>query len=840
MNARRAYPMLTLLSLALAGCGATQLTPPPASTPDTLVEPSARAVVTRIDVTPGASMLTAAGQTTPLTATLYDAQNRPVSGTVKWVSSNPAAVEVSAKGVAKARVAVGSSLITAEVNGVKSRPVLVSVVKLNANAVVVTDAQIVSQAALLTPGPNGSPLGARVSVTLSGVTPKAGQVLLSSGVSPVSGRVLSSVPSGKQTVVTLETVELADLYQDLSVSQRVQLSAANVVPLTGAQAPERVERHADGSLTVSYRLPKEEVLATRSGMRSLSDGDGLPGPFVEKKFKVGIFDCSTTLDVLLSGDLISLKIESKLDVDVQASVQNASLQSLSMRALGDVSGTVTGGLDLDLGAQGELKCSAVFARVPVPVTGPLASFVAPTVPIGLRFVLDGKLKLGKVQFAMEGKVSGKVNAGFGYDRATGEVTSVRDVNASTSWTPKLKLPSTPEDFRMESGLAVQVLSGFDVTAFPWLGPTAPSFKALEVTYGPKLESNLAPIFAQATTNDYASSYALKMIGGVGPGETLQELFGVLSSRNQIKLFNFAPLVEYTLSRSPNGAMSGESALKVGQQGTVHVELTQENVNFLPGVYNVAEVQLYRERKGLLEFAGRQTALDGQTRFDFPWTPAAADAGQTVVFRAFVVSRATPFALELDDDAKYGVAVTTDQTPPPPPPVEPEPPVEPSGQWVGSTRYEWTGNESRGPYDGIVSSTTTSQGAVTCTLGEVDAAGAQTANWTYVMDERVESVDTNDYRTIVTRTANLAGTSAFPPDPYGNPDDYVLEVRKVYGPNGVLYSLGTNTYPVNAGSACTLWAADDENPDPSLVQGHRVTHEPNPSWTQLYEVNVTLK
>ncbi len=56
----------------------------------------------------------------------------------------------------------------------------------------------------------------------------------------------------------------------------------------------------------------------------------------------------------------------------------------------------------------------------------------------------------------------------------------------------------------------------------------------------------------------------------------------------------------------------------------------------------------------------------------------------------------------------------------------------------------------------------------------------------------------------------------------------------------LYSLKTETQPVSARSACTLYEVDDENPDPMVIQGHRITHEPNPNWTQPYQVDATLK
>ncbi|MFC4424913.1 Ig-like domain-containing protein [Deinococcus navajonensis] len=833
---------LALISLALASCGAPQ-TPAPPESPGTLMEAAVRVPVARIEVTPASSLLTAAGQTTTLKATLYDAQDRVVSGTVKWVSSNAAAVEVSTKGVAKARVAVGSSMITAEVGGVKSKPVLVTVARLDPNAVVVTDAQISSGAAVLAPGPDGAPVGTQFTVTLNGVTPKAGQVLLSSGQSPISGRVLSSVPSGKQTVVTLQTVPLGALYQDLSVSQHSQVSASDLVPLTGAQAPERVERHPDGSVTVSYRLPKGgPATAGRLSAQSLPGDGTLPGPFSKTEFEVGPFKCTSTLDVLLSGNLLNLKIQSKLDVDVFAQVEGGELKTLNMMAAGDITGTVTGGLDLDLGAQGALKCKAVFARLPVPISGPLAPIVAPSIPIGLGFVLDGKLKLGRAQFAVEGKVTSKVNVGFAYDVVTGEVRPVKEVYSDSTLSPKLKLPSLMEDLRLEGGLTVQVVSGVDVVAFPWLGPAAQALELLEVTAGTRLEGNLAPISTQARTDTYASSYALKSVVTVGPGSTLQNLFGLMRTRNQVKLFNAAVLLDVIQARSPNGAMGGDAALKVYQLGHINVDLNPANVDFIEGGYNVDQVVLYRDRDGVLEPVRSEPATDGQTHFEFPYMPVAGEAGQTLVFRAFVVTRLGLIPVEVNDDAKFTVTVSPDDgssapTPPTTPPSTP--PYDGTGPWTGTVLTQWSGNEASGASGGTVSSTHTASGEASCTLGDVGADGTQTASWSLKVDERTETIDTNNYQHITTRTANLSRSGLLQDS--AHPDDYILTMIKVYHlSNGVLYSMKIEVEPVSPGTVCALYPVDDENPDPKIIQGHRITHDPNPNWTQLYQVDAVLK
>ncbi|PYE50959.1 Ig-like domain-containing protein [Deinococcus yavapaiensis] len=770
MSRKRSLSALAVLSLTLSACNSFTL---PASAPDgdtPLMEAAARVSVSRIDITPTSTLLTAVGATATLQATVYDMQGRKVTTSVKWVSSNPTAVTIDPKGKVTAKVAVGFTQITAEAGGVKSKPVLITVAKLNPNAVVVSDAQIASSAVPLMPAPSGSLTGARFQVALSGVHPKPGQVLLSSGTSPINGRVLSSTPSGGQTIVTLETVPLEDVYQDLSVSQRVALTSSDVIALTGAHAPENVERHADGSLTVSYRLPKNVSRRSIVQAQGWPDDGTLPGPFKKVEWEIGKFKCSSTLDVLLSGDLLSLKIENKLDVDFTAHITNRQLTTLSAVASGELNATITGGIDVDLGAQGELKCKAIFAEVPVPISGPLATFIAPTVPIGVSFGLEGKLKLGKAQLVVEGKVSSKKKVGFAYDVATDTVTSINEGSTTTTLTPKFKMVNPVEDFRFEGSLAVQGLVGLNVRTFPWLGSAGPAIEALELTFGPKVEGSFAPESTQARVNDYASSYAYKMVAALGPGSTLQDLAGIVSTRGQWKIGNFGVQGEVTISRSPNGTLSGPSNAKAGQPTIVIVDLNPANIQFIDGWYSPSEVRLYRDRGGVLEFVGAVTPSAWQTHFEFPWTPSPLDVGQTVVLRAFVSSGLLNVPLELDDDAKISVAVSKADSDVPPPS---SPPASGSG-WYGTVTYRWSGDktfETTTP-SGVTEITRYVQnGTFTCNYNATDSV-----TWSYSDDYTEEwRTASNDSRREYRKVVRANTTQAFDvgADLWGVPDVYYL-------------------------------------------------------------------
>ncbi|PYE53783.1 Ig-like domain-containing protein [Deinococcus yavapaiensis] len=831
MSRIRSLSAIALLSLTLSAC--STFTPPTSASDGegAVMEAAARLPVARLEVTPTSSLLTAIGASTTLQATAFDASGRKVSASVKWTSSNPAAVTVDSKGKVTAKVAVGSSQITADVGGVKSKPVLVTVAKLNDNALVVSDAQIASGAVALLPAPSGSLTGARFQVTLSGVHPKAGQVLLSSGTSPISGRVLSSVSSGGQAVVTLETVPLGDIYRELNVAQHATLTSSDVVPLTGAQAPEKVERHADGSLTVSYRLPKNET--RRSAMRAQGlPNVTLPGPFAKVEWSVGPFKCNSTLDTLLSGDLLSLKIENKIEVDFAVMMANGQLQNLVAVTSGELSGTITGGFDVDLGAQGELKCKAIFAEVPVPISGPLAMIMAPTVPIGLSVGLEGKLKLGKAQFAVEGKVTSKKRQGITYSDVTDTITSIDEGDTTTTLTPKVKLPNFYDDFRFEGSLAVQGVTGLNIRAFPWLG--GPSIEAVELTFGPKLEGNFSTETAQAGANDYASSYTFKQVVALTPGSTLQDLAGLVRSRGQWKIGNFGVQREVTISRSPNGTLSGPAQAKAGQATVINVDLNPANIEFVDGWYSPSEVRLYRDRDGVLTYVGVATPTPWQTHFEFPWTPASSDVGQTVTLRAFVSSGLLSFPLELGDDAKITVAVSAADADPLPPPA----PV-PSA-WYGTITHSWSHDSQQTSSDGS-QYTKHETGKHTCTFGAIDASGQQAFDWTYTVDHWSKSLYADGKYWIYTAQGDRSGSTTRSAGTLGidyMPEDYITGIKKFYWWNDQLTELGNWWLPMNTSRFCSLGGVVDEDPSPDVIRGQSIFDSPEGS--SITTVNLTRK
>jgi Bacterial Ig-like domain (group 2) len=103
-----------------------------------------KAVLTRIEITPGTVLLTTSGQSKTLSARAFDQNNKPMDASFSWASSKPEQVSIDATGKIQANVATGSSSITASSGGVKSDAVTAAVVELADGAVLVADAQVVT------------------------------------------------------------------------------------------------------------------------------------------------------------------------------------------------------------------------------------------------------------------------------------------------------------------------------------------------------------------------------------------------------------------------------------------------------------------------------------------------------------------------------------------------------------------------------------------------------------------------------------------------------------------------------------------------------------------------
>ena len=98
--------------------------------------------IARIEITPGAAVLTDIAASHQLTAQAYNSVDQPISANFTWSSSHPGQVSVDATGRVEALVGLGSSAIVASADGVDSPASIVSIVRAVAGAVFVADHQV--------------------------------------------------------------------------------------------------------------------------------------------------------------------------------------------------------------------------------------------------------------------------------------------------------------------------------------------------------------------------------------------------------------------------------------------------------------------------------------------------------------------------------------------------------------------------------------------------------------------------------------------------------------------------------------------------------------------------
>jgi hypothetical protein len=135
-----------------------------------------------VDVTPAAVLLIEVGASRRLTALAFDAAGNPSGGSATWTTNDPATVEIAADGTLTAR-ALGSAQITASVDGVTSAPTLVVVATPAAGAILVSDEQIVGEPAVADAD------AGTFRVTLNGLSPRIGDILVGTGGKALGGRV---------------------------------------------------------------------------------------------------------------------------------------------------------------------------------------------------------------------------------------------------------------------------------------------------------------------------------------------------------------------------------------------------------------------------------------------------------------------------------------------------------------------------------------------------------------------------------------------------------------------------------------------------------------------------
>ena len=603
----------------------TQPSTSPAATPTT-------GVVAAVEITPAAVLLTAAGQTRPLTAVALGADGieMPIDATVTWASSNEAVVAVDASGTVTATAALGSATISASFDGVTSAPAYVTVAQPVAGAVLITDAQIMSGPAAVDTTAEPDP-EAPYEVVLRGVPDAvAGATLINTESKPVAGRVMSITPEGADARVRLVTVPPGELFEAVDFSDTVDLSKGPYeIPAELAAAYDVTQ--TDSTFVFTPKAPTAMLTAHTAqvqGTRALPYTDcqttpneeNLPLPLALSVPPVFTFGAagSATRQVTPAG--------TKFVVQAMPSI------------------TVQTTLEVKAAFEAKVTCKLILVTRKFRVPGWAGLFFGGDVEFGVGFEVGGKVTL--VSAKVGGKAEFKATLTGTLDcPANGSC----DLDGNTSVdTPKVEpVLEAPNLNQLRFEPAVNLFAFVTLEAGN-ADVDQLQFEAIEAKAGLELAASMSFEGLQidnTNADDGRSKYELAIKGEVGPGVKVGEFLAALGLGvvQLLKLEFKVPLGE-----SPTGTVTADKPRYLpGDTARVSVSLDAGSTLFPAaiGLYNIRQVAVVR-RDGLsTEVLGTVDATDGQTSFDVEFTSThLLDASDLF---AFVTTKLLPLPPKLE-------------------------------------------------------------------------------------------------------------------------------------------------------------------------------------------------
>ena len=620
MNHRR-FPLLRALAtlfvaVALAACGGGDdpVVPPPG--PD----PAPAGAVVRVEMSPAGGMLVDTAERRSITVRAFDANGTEVllaPGDANLASSDAAGIEVSRAGngfEVRAAVLPRSALLTASVGTVSSKPAVFYSAQPALGAITVTDAQVRSEPVAVDPAALGG-LGFRYRMTLAEVgSPAVGNIVVGTGVQPVGGRVVSSganAANPAQTDVVLELVPPGELFNTLKMDLEF--------------SPEQMRQLL--VLESGVQLSGRHV---RKSAQSVGDGCEFDKP----EF-AGI---TSELEAV---------INPQLHYDHVLEIDNGAVSKARFAAHGTLG--ISGKAVLNLGAAvtGGVTCTKTLGAIPIPITGPLAPLIAPIIPLNFKAELGVLLQVNAFTVSAEIKQTADLAFGFDYNvsRPTErQMLAIKKLDvADPELTRNISFP-TAASLRVKATAFLGPTTGLD------LGNREARLKLIEVFAGAEFEAKFGGSYDVATDSVYTSEYDLKIKAGIGPGKHITDAIKRLLG--SAKALDMVAKDERSIAKSPGAASltTEKSTFAAGENVVFDVDLNPDSVNFPLVGYNVTEVRVYRLRHGSTTSADLVTsvpAVEGQTKFQLPWTADAAGTVQDDIagkpnFYAFVVDK--PLAL----------------------------------------------------------------------------------------------------------------------------------------------------------------------------------------------------
>jgi Bacterial Ig-like domain (group 2) len=586
---------LIMLLLVLVSCGGN--TPEP--TPETFT----------IQITPGAALLTKTGETKALTAKVLNSSGNAVDKTVTWTSSNPETVQISSDGVITALKDLGSSQITASLGEDKSLPLVVMVAQPTPGAVLVPDAQILTEPKAVTANPSNE-IGALFTLTLSAPAPAVGSALISSEGKAVAGKVVAVTETNGVFDVTIETVPVTALFKSVQFQYNQTITPAQVDAL-----PD---------------------LTPKSELQSKGNFDLLG------------FKCDTGNDIL-QPFIPKLEIAPKVEINPDLFFKyDNGLQHLGFSLNVKGSMKITGSARFGLNFKGEVKCKRLLKKILLPIGGWLSFLIFPVVPISLGVEVSGDVGVSAAEIGVEMEGAIEAKAGFNYTPAT--KTGFADGKISGKFSPIAILPNNAP-YRAAIKMSANLVADFGLGFI-----TNVEYDILTAKGGPVASAKFFNVEPQIIVPTDPARYDLTLDVTAGLHKNfivgIEKLDNVLSGTTigLLQIFDQAVkqgklkvefVTSFPLLRSPKAfsdkLIANTSLFKTGEVVNFKVEMDPADISI--GIYNIKEIRVYRRinLQGDAELIASQTATEGQKSFNFDLT---AKEGGLVKdnFYAFVVPR----------------------------------------------------------------------------------------------------------------------------------------------------------------------------------------------------------
>ncbi len=577
--------------------------------------------IASIKITPGNVMLTGTGQSRQLTAQAFNVAGAPLAANFTW-SSSKSDVGVDKDGRITSSSATGSAVITATVGGVTSVPIMVIVATPATGAVLVQDAQFVGSPELIDPTVALLDVGTRYKVTLTGVSaPALGSILLAAETAPVGGRVVAVQTINGQMVVTLEIVPLKEMFRELVINETIDLSKVQPIIPDAILSQYDVTREANGKMVFTPKTLVVGLAATPA-----------------KTFALGPFDCeSTSTFPLVNAIKPSFTLTGSPKIIFQYDSKNGGLQRFT--AQGDLEGEIKNSSTFDAAFEGSIECKAELTKYLIPIGGPLALVIGGQVPMGVGFKVGGKIIAAQVGFDMFAKASASLEMGIacpGGANCGGVTKFETKADADIKWRVPPALSDPLSQLKLEPAVFGFTYVDFDIGN--------PFLKKLRVTAfgaqgGAALGGSFATPAVQMLDDKYESKYQLTVDAVVEAKSHFQYLLKLLT----INAFQLELKTSRILANSPTSTKvtADTETYKVGDTVTFTVELDPANLNFIPLVSNVDEVQILRSPSGTLiaSIPGSQ----GKNIYTLSWiaTESGTISGN---FFAFVKTKLMPLPL----------------------------------------------------------------------------------------------------------------------------------------------------------------------------------------------------